>query len=124
MMSLPMRRTSGPKSQRRKPAFRMQVEDLEGRALLTATVPVNFGATVTSPPVVMNNKLFFVANNSTYGTQVWASNGTTAGTIRLTSANTAHGGIHPTGLTVVGNTLYFGAGVTGKGTQLWKSNGT
>ena len=89
-----------------------------------ALTGINFGPTVASAPVAMNNELLFVGTDSAHGTQVWESNGTAAGTAMLTSANTAHGGIHPTDLTVVGDALYFAAGVTGHGTQLWKSNGT
>ena len=102
---------------------RFQIEGLEKRTLLSLTA-INFGATVTSTPVVANGELFFAADDSTHGKQLWESNGTAAGTVRLTDGNDANGGINPTDLTAVGNTLYFSAYDGTDGEQLWKSDGT
>ena len=75
--------------------------------------------------------MFFAAADPTHGEQLWESNGTAAGTVRLTDGNDVNGGIYPSGLTAVGGTLYFSAddgvaafGGVGNGDQLWKSNGT
>src|SRR3954447_24329373 len=95
-------------SRRRTVSRRFQVEGLEGRALLTLT-GLDLGATVASKPVVMNGEMFFVANEAVHGYQLWKSDGTAAGTVRLSDGNAVHGGIHPNSLTVVGNTLYFAA---------------
>ena len=110
-------------SRRRSVSRRFQVEGLEGRALMTLT-GLNFGATVASKPVVMNGEMFFVGNDAAHGYQLWESNGTAAGTVRLSSGNEVNGGIHPNSLTVVGNTLYFAANDHAHGGQLWRSNGT
>ena len=130
MFSRLTRRFPGLRSRRRPVGRQLQIEGLEGRSLLTA-IPINFGATVTSAPVAINGELFFAANDATHGKQLWESNGTAAGTIRLTDGNDANGGINPTDLTVVGGTLYFAAddglaafGGVGNGDQLWKSDGT
>ena len=64
---------------------------------------------MTSAPVAINGELFFAANDSTHGIQLWESNGTAAGTVRLTDGNDANGGINPSDLTAVGSTLYFAA---------------
>src|SRR5271155_527374 len=108
MFSYLKRRSLSSASSRRKLRLQLHVEDLESRALLS-TIPINIGATVESQPVVINGEMFFVGYDSTHGDQLWESNGTAAGTIRLSDGNDVHGGIHPTDLTVVGNTLYFAA---------------
>ena len=130
MFSRLTRRFPGLRSRRRAAGRQMQIEDLEGRSLLTA-IPLNFGATVMSAPVVANGEMFFAADDSTHGVQLWESNGTAAGTVRLTDGNDANGGIYPSDLTAVGGTLYFSAndgsvffGGLGNGDQLWKSDGT
>ena len=51
---------------RRQTSARIGFEALEGKALLT-TLPLSFGATVTSPPVAFNGELFFSATNATNG---------------------------------------------------------
>ena len=110
MFSHLMRRSSATTapSRRKRTGVRLQVEDLEGKILLTA-IPINFGATVTSAPVAIGGELFFAASDATHGNQLWESNGTAAGTVRLTDGNDVNGGINPTDLTAVGNTLYFAA---------------
>src|SRR5262249_59943112 len=102
-------------------SFRLHVEDLEGRALLTQTA-INFAARITSPPVVMNNQLFFAAYDATHGYQLWKSDGTAAS--QVSDGHDTAGGLNPSHLTVVGNTLYFAANDGVHGTQLWKSDGT
>ena len=82
-----------------------------------------------SAPVVVNGEMFFAADDSTHGDQLWESDGTAAGTVRLTDGNDVNGGINPSDLTAVGSTLYFSADDgsprrLGNGDQLWKSDGT
>ncbi len=98
---------------------------------MLSLTPINFGVTVLSAPVVVGNEMFFAAADPTHGVQLWESDGTDAGTVRLTDGNDVNGGIYPSGLTAVGGTLYFSAddgvaafGGVGNGDQLWKSNGT
>ena len=123
MFSHPKRVSSMSRNRHRKVSRRFQVEGLEDRTLLSLT-GLNFGATVASKPVVMNGEMFFVGNDAAHGYQLWESNGTAAGTVRLSSGNEANGGIHPNSLTVVGSTLYFAANDHAHGGQLWKSDGT
>src|SRR5205823_6133302 len=83
----------------------------------------NFGATVLSPPVADHGELFFQGYDPAHGTQLWATDGTAAGTTMLTNVNVANGRLKPSNLTAVGNTLYFTGGDS-HGVQLWKSDGT
>src|SRR5262249_864047 len=124
MFSLRGRRAAKVANRRGNPAVRIDVEDLEGRVLLaaSATDPINFGATITSPPVVMNGQLFFAAYDPTHGYQLWKVNGTSAS--QVSDGHDKAGGLNPSHLTVVGNTLYFAANDGVHGTQLWKSDGT
>src|SRR5262249_30170474 len=85
---------------------------------------LNFGATVSSTPVVANHHLFFAATDSVNQKQLWVSDGTSSGTVRLTSGNVRNFGLNPSGLTAVGNLVYFFANDGMNGQQLWRSDGT
>ena len=71
-----------------------------------------------------SQRLYFSARNETQGgRELWTSDGTEAGTVRVKD-------IHPTSdsepaeLTVIGNVLYFAANDGTTGVELWRSNGT
>jgi ELWxxDGT repeat protein len=67
--------------------------------------------------------LYFVANDGTHGPQLWASDGTAAGTVMLTDVNPGTAGAAPTNLTAFNGALYFDVTVSGT-SHLWKSDGT
>ena len=76
----------------------------------------------------VNGTLFFSANDDATGSELWKSDGTAAGTVRVKDIN-ATGyyytyGSDPTGLTNVNGTLFFSANDGSTGYQLWKSDGT
>ena len=78
---------------------------------------------------VFNNALYFSANDGVSGEELWKTDGTEAGTVRVKDINlTLQGGLpagsFPSDFTVFNNALYFSAydGVTGD--ELWKSDGT
>ena len=123
MRLLPKRWSSTTAASGRRRCFRLQVEPLEGRALLSLT-PIDFAATITSQPVVMNGTLYFSASDASHGDELWKSDGTRSGTVLVSDISAGTLGSHPRNLTVVGNTVFFTANDGTHGIELWKSDGT
>lgn len=70
----------------------------------------------------IGNTLYFTAADSSGSTQLWKTDGSATGTVKV--ANLQY---PPSNLTSVGNTLYFVASYSdsnGGGTAIWKNNGT
>jgi ELWxxDGT repeat protein len=71
----------------------------------------------------VGDTVFFTASDDPgyCGWQLWKSDGTSDGTVKLKSFSTA---IAPSRLTAMGDTLFFSAYRSSDGTELWKSDGT
>jgi ELWxxDGT repeat protein len=71
-----------------------------------------------------NGLLFFRADDSTGGIELWKSDGTAAGTALVKDLDPGPPGSAPYQLKVVGGQLFFLAYNGNYGHELWKSNGT
>lgn len=80
--------------------------------------------TYLSNLVTLDDLAYFTAIDSTYGLELWKSDGTAAGTEMVKDINpdVANSLIH--NIVVVNDTLYFGAADGEHGFELWKSDGT
>lgn len=98
-----------------------------GRTLLRTVQPDLLGNSWGFQSLTnFQGNLYFTAFESNIGTELWKSDGTVAGTVRLKDINT--GGVNgveswPSSLTVAGNTLFFSA-LDANGRELWKTDGT
>jgi len=75
-------------------------------------------------PVAIRANLFFAADNSVNGRELWKSNGTDAGTVQVKDIYQGSGSSLPEYLTAVGPVLFFVADNGVNGRELWKSDGT
>lgn len=106
------------------------LEILEYRQLLTQTISmvsdINAVSTDFRPEnfILVGNTTFFTATTPDSGTELWKTDGTTAGTVLVKDIWPGKVSSAPKSLTNVNGTLYFSATTQENGTELWKSNGT
>jgi len=74
--------------------------------------------------LALDNRLLFVGNDGIFGEELWATNGTAQGTVRLTDLNPGAGGSSISRLTRVGARAYFVATTPGLGSELYVTDGT
>ena len=75
----------------------------------------------------IGDQVIFEANDGQHGTELWTSDGTSAGTKLLKDLNPGPSSGLPSNLTVVGNEIYFTANRSVHGNdafELWKTDGT
>lgn len=74
----------------------------------------------------VGSTLFFTAADSATGRELWKSDGTAAGTVRVKDVRTgADGSLTSQDVLIpLGNTLFFSANDGSSGRELWKSDGT
>lgn len=73
---------------------------------------------------VVNSKLYFSGTTAAGGTELWATDGTDAGTSLVKDIRAGAASSQPAHFTVVGSTIYFSANDGTHGNELWKSDGT
>ncbi len=83
-----------------------------------------FGVSYGLSLAVFNNHFYFAANDGVSGSELWKSDGTTAGTVLLKDINAGVGSSSLNGFQVYNNLLLFGADDGSTGTELWKTDGT
>lgn len=71
-----------------------------------------------------NGKVYFSANNGTNGSEVWVTDGTTAGTVLFKDINVGTGSSKPSLFTSHDNLLYFVANDPAVGRELFVTDGT
>ena len=74
--------------------------------------------------VAIGSTLYFIARDATHGSELWQTDGTTAGTKLVKDVYAGASGSYPSALTNIGGTLYFSARDAAHGSELWKSDGT
>ena len=79
---------------------------------------------VSSYLTVFAGRLFFAANDGVSGRELWSSDGTAAGTVRVADVNPGPGSGRVAELAVAGGRLYFAAYDPVHGSELWESDGT
>lgn len=81
-----------------------------------SSFPTNF--------IVFNSALYFQAASNNVGTELWKTDGTTAGTVIFKDINTGTSGSDPKSMIELNGVLYFVASTTANGDELWKTDGT
>lgn len=74
--------------------------------------------------VVWQNALFFPAEDSVHGRELWRSDGTLAGTAVLADVNAGVKGSSPRAVVLANDRLLFSADDTAHGAELWTSDGS
>ena len=72
----------------------------------------------------VGSNVYFLADDGVTGPELWKSNGTATGTVRIKDIRPGALGSAPSFLTNVRGTVYFSANNGLNGRELWKSNGT
>lgn len=90
----------------------------------TSTGLVKEIGTNINMPVVLNNTLYFQGTDTTYGEELWLSNGTLSGTTIIKDINPGTNNSTPIQLVAFNNKIYFQANDGTNGYELWVSDGT
>ena len=94
------------------------------RALLVRDINPGEAASLPHSFVDLNGKLVFLADDGSFGNQVWASDGTPAGTIRLSDLPSTVLEYASVQYAVAQGTAYYAFQLSGGGVEIWRSDGT
>jgi ELWxxDGT repeat protein len=81
------------------------------RLLSLAGVMGSYGSSITS--VAVGSRIFFSGYDLNYGHELWTSDGTAVGTVRITDMNVGSGGSSPQNFVQIGSYIYFAANSSG-----------
>ncbi|HEX6914592.1 MAG TPA: hypothetical protein VF145_05100, partial [Chitinophagaceae bacterium] len=91
---------------------------------------INPGPTSSNPQgssegfTIVNNTMYFTADDGVNGTELWKTDGTTVGTVLVKDLNAVAISFPTIMGPAIGNTLFFTVNTSGSGLELWKSDGT
>jgi len=74
--------------------------------------------------LAVGSTFFFAADDGISGRELWKSDGTSEGTVRVKDIRLGSSSGNPRNLVAMGNTLYFSATDGSNNRELWKSDGT
>jgi ELWxxDGT repeat protein len=77
-----------------------------------------------SNSVLVGDILYFAADDGVNGTELWRTDGTSAGTFLVSNIETNNKSSSPRNLVVAKGTIFFLATTGANGTELWKSDGS
>ena len=85
---------------------------------------INPGEGSSNPTAItaINNLIYFSADDGIHGEELWQSDGTQAGTIRLTDINPGAKNSSPRDIESLDGSIYFTATQDQKGRELWRIN--
>ncbi|AXT21165.1 T9SS C-terminal target domain-containing protein [Flavobacteriaceae bacterium AU392] len=98
------------------PGVSGSISNPQSTAVITFAIDQSFN--------VLENEVFFNANDNVNGSELWKSDGTESGTLLVKDINSGSTGSNPSEMTVINNELYFQAYDQENGTELWKSDGS
>jgi trimeric autotransporter adhesin len=101
----------------------VQMPDLSAQSMVKDIYPGASGS-MANGFINVNGILFFSASDGTNGTELWRSDGSSAGTAMVKDINAGSGSSFPGNFAVVNGNLYFSANDGTNGYELWKSDGT
>jgi len=92
--------------------------------LLAALDPPGVNGEIPAQLTPVGDRLLFAARDPERGTELWATDGTPAGTHPLSDLQPGAGSSEPQGFTAAGDRVFFSADDGSHGRELWESDGT
>jgi len=99
---------------------------LSGTPALVRDISPGPGSSFPYPDgqVAVGSTLFFSANDGSSGRELWKTDGTAGGTVRIKDIRPGAASSGPQSLVAVGGAVYFAADDGISGSELWKTDGT